>query len=576
MSLTDDLEKSIVLDIQKGTTSTIKFYQYDTARRLIIYFTYDNEVLDLTGKVPRIYMVKPDGEEIFSDLEVTDTIKGEAQIEFDENMLAVPGTMYCDVTIYEGGRTVSTSKFTITITKPLRNDRSITSTSEYESLTAALTAVDNCTIEVSKYNEYLENITTASPKGSYETLDELKSEYPLGDNNIYLTKLDDSYYVTIYEDGEWKQKFKFMTDELEDILSDLNTRFNNAINATTTDTEVIDARVDTTTNTTYTTLSERLKGIDNKINGIELHENKRIFKPMFGVNPYWGQADNYTGSHHSDTLETMKLECDQYEEMGLDSVTAVVHLAGNSETDELYLVEDLDAISSTIDYLATKNLNLKCVKAYKQKCEISNFTDFKTKYKAQLTILLEKFKDKGVEYFIPFNEMEEIYNDSTYKDWIIEIINYCKSYGFKVGISTTSWSLPLQNDFYEASDVIFPNLYPPIGLKGENTTEEDAYNAFQQADRIQKIIKCKELNPTKEIIINEIGMNDYWCALQAPSYFNWQESDKISTNGEAPAIMLKTIFEMLNKDYITEIWWWFDIYFEPTKKLTLKYLKGVE
>lgn len=265
MSITDEIEKSIVLDIQKGTTSTIKFYQYDTARRLIIYFTYDNEILDLTGKVPRMYMVKPDGEEIFSDLTVSDAVKGEAQIEFDENMLSVPGTMYCDITIYEGGKTVSTAKFTITISKPLRNDRSITSSSEYASLTAALSAVDNCTTEVAKYNDYLKKIATASPKGSYESLEELKAAYPLGDSNIYLVKQDGSYYVAMYENAEWVAKFKYMTEELEDTLTDLNNRFDNAINSTTTDTEVIDARYDEVENKTYTTLKDRLSSIAAKI-----------------------------------------------------------------------------------------------------------------------------------------------------------------------------------------------------------------------------------------------------------------------------------------------------------------------
>ena len=171
--------------------------------------------------------------------------------------------------------------------------------------------------------------------------------------------------------------------------------------------------------------------------------------------------------------------------------------------------------------------------------------------------------------------MEEIYNDDNYKEWILEIIAYCQSYGYKVGISTKSWSLPLSNDFYNASDVIFPNLYPSLGTRRDKTTHDDVINALQQADRIQKIRRCKELNPSKPIIVNEIGVQDYWIALQAPETYSWNSKDMTATNGAAPNKLLTGIFETLNKDYIEEVWWWYDLYYDTTKSTCLKYLKGV-
>lgn len=574
MGMIDDLTNLVVVNLETGVKEKITVYQYDTARCIIFQFINGTEIFNLTGKTARIYMNKPDGELIFNDLETVSEEEGKASILLDENMLAVTGTMYCDITIYEGDRTISVPKFCISIMKPLRNDRSITSTAEYRALTDALANVDDFKTKVDNYNTYLEKLGTASPKGAFDSLDDLKAAYPLGDDSVYLVDVDGNYYVAIYENGEWETKFPYLTDELNFLVDDLNERFNNAINATTTDTEVIDARHDSINNITYTTLSNRLKAIDEKAASIEGFSNRK-FIPKFGVNPYWGQINTEEGSSYSSSLENMKSECDKYEEMGLDTIAIALKIGGNVNTGKLYIAENLDYICSIIDYLADKNVKVNCIKCYKQRCTISNYSDFKDQWKALVTQILTKFQSKGIEYFICFNEMEEIYNDANYKDWILEIISLCQSYGFKTGISTKGWSLPLNNDFYNASDVIFPNLYPTISAKKEKTTEEDVINALQQADRIQNIRRCREENPSKPIIINEMGVQDYWIALQSPENYVWNSSDMVSTGGEAPNLLINGIFEVLNKSYIAEVWWWYDIYFEPTKKTCLRYLKGV-
>ena len=574
MGMTEDLTNLVVVNLETGIKEKITVYQYDTARCIVFQFINGTEIFDLVGKTARIYMNKPDGELIFNDLETVSEEEGKASILLDENMLAVTGTMYCDITIYEGDKTISVPKFCINIMKPLRNDRSITSTAEYRALTDALANVDDFKTKVDAYNEYLEKLGTAAPKGAYESLDALKSAYPLGDESIYLANVDGDYYVCIYENGDWEAKFPYLTDELNLLVDDLNERFDNAINATTTDTEIIDARHDSINNITYTTLSNRLKAIDEKAASIEGFSNRK-FIPKFGVNPYWGQINTEEGSSYSSSLENMKSGCDKYEEMGLDTIAVSLKIGGNVNTGQLYIAENLDDICNVIDYLADKNIKVNCIKCYKQKCTISNYSDFKEQWETLITQVLTKFQNKGIDYFICFNEMEEIYNDANYKEWILEIISLCQSYGFKTGISTKGWSLPLNNDFYNASDVIFPNLYPTISAKKEKTTEEDVINALQQAYRIQNIIRCKEKNPRKPIIVNEIGVQDYWIALQSPENYVWDSSDMVSTDGEAPNLLMNGIFEVLNKSYIAEVWWWYDIYFEPTKKTCLRYLKGV-
>ena len=576
MGMTEDLTNLVVVNLETGVKEKITVYQYDTARCIIFQFINVTEIFNLTGKTARIYMNKPDGELIFNDLETVSEEEGKASILLDENMLAATGTMYCDITIYEGDKTISVPKFCINIMKPLRNDRSITSTAEYRALTDALANVDDFKTKVDIYNTYLEKLGTASPKGAFDSLDDIKAAYPLGDDSVYLVDVDGNYYVAIYEDGEWETKFPYLTDELNFLVDDLNERFNNAINATTTDTEVIDARHDSINNITYTTLSNRLKAIDDKVSNVDI-KKQRVFTPKFGVNPYWGQANNETGSYYSQTLERMKLNCDKYEELGLDTITVPLHIARNSTNDSLYVAENTDSILNVITYLEDKNVKINCIKVHTQHITLSDCADFTTKYKTLITSLLTKFQGKGITYFLPFNEQEVLYNnETTYKDWIIEVLALCQNYGFKTGITTAGWSLAANNDYYEASDVICANLYPSMGKKGSNTTIDDINNAFEMEDRIKKIKYYHDANPTKKLIVSEIGIQDYWIALQAPSYYSWNESDKVATNGEAPNLLLNGVFENLNKSYIEEVWWWFDLYYTPTKATCLKYLNGGE
>ena len=270
MGMTEDLTNLVVVNLETGVKEKITVYQYDTARCIVFQFINGTEKFNLAGKTARIYMNKPDGELIFNDLETVSEEEGKASILLDENMLAVTGTMYCDITIYEGDKTISVPKFCINIMKPLRNDRNITSTAEYRALTDALANVDDFKTKVDNYNTYLEKLGTASPKGAFDSLDDLKAAFPLGDDSVYLVDVDGNYYVAIFENGEWESKFPYLTDELNFLVADLNERFDNAINATTTDTEIIDARHNSTNNTTYTTLAERLEAdyssIDSKLN----------------------------------------------------------------------------------------------------------------------------------------------------------------------------------------------------------------------------------------------------------------------------------------------------------------------
>lgn len=273
MGMTEELTNLVVVNLETGVKEKITVYQYDTARCIVFQFINGTEIFNLTGKTARIYMNKPDGELIFNDLETVSEEEGKASILLDENMLAVTGTMYCDITIYEGDKTISVPKFCINIMKPLRNDRSITSTAEYRALTDALANVDDFKTKVDNYNTYLEKLGTASPKGAFDSLDDLKAAYPLGDDSVYLVDVDGNYYVAIYENGEWESKFPYLTDELNFLVDDLNTRFDNILNSTTTDTEVIDARYDSVNNVTYTTLKERLDATDSvfiALNDIEI------------------------------------------------------------------------------------------------------------------------------------------------------------------------------------------------------------------------------------------------------------------------------------------------------------------
>ena len=68
--------------------------------------------------------------------------------------------------------------------------------------------------------------------------------------------------------------------------------------------------------------------------------------------------------------------------------------------------------------------------------------------------------------------------------------------------------------------------------------------------------KLKKQYPDKKIIISEIGTNDYWECLAAPS--SWYAVGSSKTGGKAADAYVTAMLEFFIKNNvdIEELWWW--------------------
>ena len=585
MGMTEDLTNLVVVNLETGVKEKITVYQYDTARCIVFQFINGTEILNLTGKIARIYMNKPDGELIFNDLETVSEEEGKASILLDENMLAVTGTMYCDITIYEGDKTISIPKFCINIMKPLRNDRSITSTAEYRALTDALANVDDFKTKVDNYNTFLQELGTASPKGAFSSLDDLKVAYPLGDSSVYLVDVDGEYYVAIYEDGEWRTKFPYLTDDVNTVVTDLNERFDNAINAITTDTEVIDARYDSENGITYTTLSDRLVALYNYIQSATGTTTKtRQFKPRF-TTTIWTQNTIDSNGDRTVSLDaaTLDNEINNLNTCGFDGVILCMHIGYSSTNNDLYYQTNL----STFDYIISKGVNVQMIKFHEEftidNIKAMGVDTFKSRYSEMITEVATRYVSNNIPYFTVINENENFWVSNKFTtdadlpndflDFTIRLLNIVKAKGYKAGVSTAgfnqvkstnSWSSAWSVDksVYDVVDFFATNGYPPVGIKGSSTTKEDVVNAISNYGIWKFRTWINDNYPGKPHFHTEIGCLDNWECLFAPGDSAITGN---STNGEIYKVYLAGILEAFkDSDLIGVNWWYSDSLFNYT------------
>lgn len=97
---------------------------------------------NLENKTVRICARKPDGKEVFNDATIVDANEGMIEVLLTSQMLAVPGIIDAELTIYEGQQILSTMNFKITVEESFRNENSIESSNEYSALTKTLYEVE--------------------------------------------------------------------------------------------------------------------------------------------------------------------------------------------------------------------------------------------------------------------------------------------------------------------------------------------------------------------------------------------------------------------------------------------------
>lgn len=299
--------------------------------------------------------------------------------------------------------------------------------------------------------------------------------------------------------------------------------------------------------------------------------NKRLrfrnFKPKFGYNCYWGEIWGTDGTHTQKTRSEISNDLNHCEELGLDEITVDIHVGYNSNTSRLYVATNMTDVLWAIESCANLNVKIKNAKIHVGIDEdylrnTITLPVFLTLYKAIVSEICVQLKNTTIENVTVLNECAFIDTDPTYTTDVLELLNIGKNNGFKVGITCAGveHNYKLPGVILGLSDLICVNCYPTISFKKDKTTYEDSINAWKQHEVNLWIKTRKEQYPDKKIIISETGITNCWEALVNPSA-NVANS---TVSNKATEIYLKGLFEVLNKEELDCVWWWFGIFTEAT------------
>ena len=315
---------------------------------------------------------------------------------------------------------------------------------------------------------------------------------------------------------------------------------------------------------------------------------ERKFKHVFGFDTYWGEMRDNHGNKNQVDLATIKQQIDECEEMKVDRIICTIHIGWDETTNSLVIAENTDSILTAISYCNGKNITIDTAKVHvhfkgtstSEKDYINNvigMSTFQTKYKAMLNTICDLFKGTTVTRIIIMNEMWYITNAKYgYSSFVNECLNIVKSAGYTTGLSMAGFNsnLELPDAVIQNIDTFYINVYPGISGFGGYITKSEAIEAFKQCDIDLWIEKTKKKYPDKKIVISEMGTDDYWENLAAPS--TWYINGTSKTGGYAVDTYITAMMEFfINKNVdIEELWWWYNLYYEPVKETLLNYLGG--
>ncbi|MBK5243398.1 BppU family phage baseplate upper protein, partial [Clostridium sp.] len=129
---------------------SINIKQNDTDSHNFKINIYNNSVgYDLTGLTAKIYFLKADNTKIFQDCTLDDAINGKMNCILSTQTLSFVGIVSAEITIYgTSGEVLTSITFDFNVTKVLRDDLAIESTSEFTALTTALNSIEAALVSV--------------------------------------------------------------------------------------------------------------------------------------------------------------------------------------------------------------------------------------------------------------------------------------------------------------------------------------------------------------------------------------------------------------------------------------------
>lgn len=149
--------KTIKLDISKELFAIVKAKQGDTKSRFLLFNLYDNSIpFSLVNRTVRAYARKPDGQDVFNDLEIINSASGSCELELTNQLLAVPGMVNMELMIIEGEKKLTSIPFQLEVIESINSENAVISTNEFSSLVNALNKAEEYNQELKDASEGLE------------------------------------------------------------------------------------------------------------------------------------------------------------------------------------------------------------------------------------------------------------------------------------------------------------------------------------------------------------------------------------------------------------------------------------
>ena len=363
-----------------------------------------------------------------------------------------------------------------------------------------------------------------------------------------------------YIDTTLADKLKKDYEKLKRIILDENIQveLSNSIN-----------EIDTSINNINNDINVINSHLDKKANKSEVNKRLRFrnFKPKFGYNCYWAEIWGTDGTHTQKTRNEISNDLNHCNDLGLDEITVDIHVGYNSNTSSLYIATNMTDVLWAINECSNLHVKIKNAKIHvgidenylKNTITLSVFLPL---YKAIVTDICRQLKNTTIENVTVLNECAFIDTNTTYTTDVLELLNIAKNNGFKTGITCAGveHNYRLPGVIIGLSDLLCVNCYPTISFKKDKTTYEDSINAWKEHEVNLWIKTRKEQYPNKKIIISETGVTNCWEALLSPA----SNVANSTVSNKATEIYLKGLFEVLNKDDLDSVWWWFGIFTEGT------------
>lgn len=152
----------INLDINKKIYDKLIAKQGDVKSRYLLFnLNINGAAIDLTNKNVRVYAIKPDGNEVFNDLTISNAKQGSCILELTTQILAICGIVKMELVITEGLKKLTSFEFELEVIKSLNRETSIVSTNEFTALIEGLASLN-------EYDNYKNEIKAA--RGSFLSL----------------------------------------------------------------------------------------------------------------------------------------------------------------------------------------------------------------------------------------------------------------------------------------------------------------------------------------------------------------------------------------------------------------------